>query len=396
LGGFQYFKTEKCRGYKPGKVESPLSKKLEKVEWGEFTFHSVFNRISQGRRLRKEDQIAGDLPFVMAGTTNTGIVNYVSNAVARFPKNSITIDIFGNTFYRDYDFGAGDDTGVYWNDIENYSREAMLFFSICMERSVLGKFSFGKKLRSSQSLHFKMKLPIQNSKIDFKFMQTFIKELEAERIWEMEEECKTELNAYLSATGRKDYTLTTGEHQVLKDFEDGKIEWQTFNLESLFGKSTRGKRLKSADRIAGPLPFVTAGEIHNGISAFIGNNVVVFLENTTTIDMFGSAKYRNYKYGGDDHVAVVHTEKLTKFASIFVTAAIHKSSYTGKFNYGRNFYARDADELNILLPAMSNQPNYPFMDTFISAIEKLVIQEVVLFAHRKIAAAKNVMSKKVQ
>ena len=25
--------------------------------------------------------------------------------------------------------------------------------------------------------------------------------------------------------------------------------WNTFNLEDLFGKSTRGKRLKSADRI---------------------------------------------------------------------------------------------------------------------------------------------------
>lgn len=24
--------------------------------------------------------------------------------------------------------------------------------------------------------------------------------------------------------------------------------------------------------------------------------------------MFGSAKYRNYRYGADDHVAVVHTE----------------------------------------------------------------------------------------
>lgn len=51
-------------------------------------------------------------------------------------------------------------------------------------------------------------------------------------------------------------------------------------------------------------------------------NVQVFSGNTTTIDMFGSAKYRNYEYGGDDHVAVVHAEKLPKYASIFVTTAI--------------------------------------------------------------------------
>lgn len=66
--------------------------------------------------------------------------------------------------------------------------------------------------------------------------------------------------------------------------------------------------------------------------------------------MFGSAKYRNYKYGGDDHIAVVHTEKLPMKASIFVITAIHKSSHNRQFDYSRNFYAKDADVLNIMLP----------------------------------------------
>ena len=30
--------------------------------------------------------------------------------------------------------------------------------------------------------------------------------------------------------------------------------------------------------------------------------------------MFGSAKYRNYEYGADDHVAIVHTEQLPKMS----------------------------------------------------------------------------------
>ena len=84
----------------------------------------------------------------MAGTTNSGVVNYISNPVARFPKNSITVDIFGNVFYRDFEFGAGDDTGVYWNDNEGeeYSKEAMLFFAIVIAKSLSGKFSFGNKI----------------------------------------------------------------------------------------------------------------------------------------------------------------------------------------------------------------------------------------------------------
>ncbi|HGJ5883221.1 restriction endonuclease subunit S [Arsenophonus sp.] len=154
------------------------------------------------------------------------------------------------------------------------------------------------------------------------------------------------------------------------------VEWGEFNVEKLFGKSTRGKRLKSDDRIPGDLPFVTAGESNEGVSAFIGNNVTVFSENTTTIDMFGSAKYRNYKYGADDHVAVVHTEKLSRHAAIFITSAIHKSSYTGMFDYGRNFYAKDADQLNIFLPSKNYQPDYEFMGNYIAELEAERIAEL--------------------
>lgn len=92
--------------------------------------------------------------------------------------------------------------------------------------------------------------------------------------------------------------------------------------------------------------------------------------------MFGSAKYRNYKYGADDHVAVVHTEKLAKHAAIFVTTSIHKSSYTGKFNYGRNFYAKDADELNILLPLKNKHPDYKLMASCIAELEAEHIAEL--------------------
>lgn len=330
--------------------------------------------------MKKDDQLPGDIPFVMAGTTNTGVVNYVSNPVASFPKNSITIDIFGNTFYRNYDFGAGDDTGVYWNESFNYSKNVMLFLTAAIGKSLIGKFSYGKKLRSSQSFDFQVKLPEKNGKIDFDFMEDTIAELEAQRI--------AELEAYLSVTGLKDYTLTADEQKALVQFSS--FEWKQFNLKKLFGKSTRGKRLKSADRIDGTLPFVTAGEADEGISAFIGNAVDVFSKNTTTIDMFGSAKYRNYDYGGDDHVAVVHTEKLSKYAAIFVTTAIHKSSHTGKFDYSRNFYAKDADELEILLPIANGKPDYATMGVLISAIHKIVIKDVVQYASRKIEATREV------
>lgn len=212
-----------------------------------------------------------------------------------------------------------------------------------------------------------VKLPVTSTgEIDFDFMNDFIAELEA----------------YLQVTGLSDYVLTDEEEKALEDYKT--LEWERFNLKALFGASTRGKRLKSADRFEGDLPFVTAGEAFEGISAYISNSVEVFSANTTTIDMFGSAKYRNYKYGADDHVAVVHTEELPKYASIFITSAIHKAAHTGKFSYSKNFYAKDADELDISLPTKNGQPDYSTMDVLISAVQKMVIKDVVKYADDKI------------
>ena len=371
-------------------MNASLNEKLGTVKWGEFKYKEVFNRIEQGRRLKKDDQIDGTIPFVMSGTTNAGVVNYISNPVASFPKNVITIDIFGNTFYRNYAFGAGDDTGVYWNDATAYSSNAMLFFAVAMQKSMMGRFSYGKKLRSSQSEDFTMHLPVtDDGAIDFDFMESFIAELEAERVAELEAERVAELSAYLTVSGLDNYELSNDEEDALKNFQS--LKWDTYNLEKLFGKSTRGKRLKGDDRIAGTLPFVTAGEASEGISAYISNEVEVFEKNTTTIDMFGSAKYRNYKYGADDHVAVVHTEAVPMKAAIFVTSACHKAAHTGKFDYGHNFYAKDADALDIQLPTKDGKPDYDTMTTLISAVQKLVIKDVVLYADRKIEGTRQIL-----
>ncbi|MBD3800837.1 MAG: restriction endonuclease subunit S [Campylobacterales bacterium] len=313
---------------------------------------------------------------ITSGLTNYGILGKTDINARIFDEKTITIDMFGSVFYRQFKYKMVTHARVFSIKPKFEITENQGLFLSNAFHFINKKFSYENMCSWLKIKEEKIQLPVKNGEIDFDFMENFITELKAECIAELEAECIAELEAYLTATGLKDYTLTIEEQQALENFEH--VNWQTFNLESLFGKSTRGKRLKSADRISGTLPFVTAGETDEGISAFIGNDVTVFSENTTTIDMFGSAKYRNYRYGADDHIAVVHTENLPKFAAIFATTAIHKSSYTGKFNYGRNFYAKDADELNILLPSQNGQPDYKTMETLISALQKLVIKDIVL------------------
>ena len=383
------FETKKQGGRTPGKIDASLNEKLRTVKWGEYELGSLFEiNPTKYYRLSNEEILLnrGNTPLVSNQSIDNGVMGFSSlqplNAGNTITCSDTTVGA-DTMFYQSKDFIGYSHIQHFVPTFKPFNKAiASFIISSCRIATSNKKYDYGHKFNREEMNKTMIQLPVKNSKIDFDFMESFIAELEARRI--------AELEAYLSVTGLKDYTLTAEEDTALANFNE--LQWSSYNLEKLYGKSTRGKRLKSADRIEGDLPFVTAGEAFEGISAYIGNEVEIFEANTTTIDMFGSAKYRNYKYGADDHVAVVHTEMLPKYAAIFVTTAIHKSSHSGKFDYSRNFYAKDADALDILLPTKDKKPDYESMKTFISAIQKLVIKDVVLYADQKIGVIKKVVS----
>ena len=337
-----------------------------------------------------------NLPLVNAKDGDNGIMYYGRECDFESAENTIDIINDGAVSTGNV-YSQPQKTGVLYNAylIKPFfpvNRSVLHFFTCAIKKSIKLKFGYENKAGWAKVREQMIFLPITKDRsIDFDFIEEFIAELEERSVAELEERSVAELEAWLRAAGFEDYNLTEGEQIALKEID--KLEYQIFNVEELFGKSTRGKRLKSADRVTGSLPFVTAGETDEGISAFIGNRVTIFPANTTTIDMFGSAKYRNYEYGADDHIAVVHTQKLQEDAAIFVTSAIHKSSHNGQFDYGKNFYAKDADELNILLPTNGVVPDYSKMATIISAVKKLVIKDVAEYANKKIRVAQQVIAK---
>ena len=176
--------TFNLNAYKQYLSSNPNLTPLSTLQWREFKIGELFNNIRQGARLKQADHIKGNLPFVMAGTENTGISGFIGNENARkFKANALTIDIFGNVFYRAYEFGASDDVGVFWNENNSVKEKSMLFLSAVISKALQGKFDFGHKLRASQSYDIKILLPVnQNNTIAFEFMETFIKAVEKEAI----------------------------------------------------------------------------------------------------------------------------------------------------------------------------------------------------------------------
>lgn len=349
---------------------------MEHVEWGEYRMGDLFD-ITSTLSFNTDRLVRGDTyDYVTRTSINQGILRK-TGFVNEQNRNESGVWSLGllqmDFFYREREWYAGQFVRKIIPKI-NIPAGAAPFFTTILNRQKSTLLSVLVRDVDETFRNLKVKLPITNNKeIDYIFMEKFIEQLKERRI--------TQLSGYLKRSGLNDYTLTDKERAALADY--GSLKWGVYNLEKLFGKATRGKRLKSADRIPGKLPFVTAGEAEEGVSDFIGNRVQVFQKNTTTIDMFGSAKYRNYNYGGDDHIAVVHTEKLPRNAAVFVTAAIHKSSHNGQFDYGKNFYAKDADELFISLPEKNGQPDYEAMGNLIAAIHKLVIKDMILYVNEK-------------
>lgn len=373
-----------------GKINASLNQKLQTVKWGEYEFCKIFNQIKQGRRLKKDDQLPGNIPFVMAGVTNAGVVNYISNPVASFPKNSITVDIFGNAFYRNYAFGAGDDTGVYWNDSIEYSESAMMFFSVAMQKALEGKFSYGKKLRSSQSHHFKMQLPEKDGKIDFNFMESFVAELEAERV--------AELSAYLIVSGFDNYELSNAELNALREYPN--LEFDEFDILDVFTiKNT--SNLLSSDIVenSGKTPYLCASSENNGVSSYIEYNKD-YLEEGNCIFIGGKTFVVSYQetdfFSNDSHNLALYlndSNQRTKLNQLYITTCVFKS-LSHKYSWGNSVSKAKIKSDKISLPVKNGTPDFAIMKTFISAIQKLVIRDVVDYSNRKIEATKTVVAKK--
>ncbi|MDD7384846.1 MAG: restriction endonuclease subunit S [Actinomycetaceae bacterium] len=347
----------------------------------------MFDHIEQGQRLKKDDQLPGTIPFVMSGVTNTGVVGYISNPVASFPSNSITIDIFGNSFYRNYEYGAGDDTGVYWNENQPYSSSVLLFMSATIGKSLYGMFSYGNKLRSSRSLDITVKLPTKNGEIDFDFMEDFVAELEAQRL--------AELEAYLQATGLHDYSLTPTEIEALGKFDS--IDWGEYRLGDLFEIKTNPQLDKRNFTFTDVqrFPYFTRTSSSNGIAGYVEHldDSHLIPKGCLAVGMIGMQFFymdKDFYAGQFTKRAVPKGFALDRYLALFFTSLLNKFGSVFQSVLVRNFESTFSRQ-TIKLPTKNDEIDFDFISTFITAIQKLVIKDVVDYADRKIAATRTVI-----
>ncbi|NJS41455.1 hypothetical protein HC766_03770 [Candidatus Gracilibacteria bacterium] len=197
---------------------------------------------------------------VISGITqNNGINYYTIDKLTEQEifKEELTIstrgEYSGTVFYHSEKFVLANNILVM--KMSNLTKNQKIFIGCQINSLSYGGYSGYPRKETLKN--DKIQLPTKNGEIDFEFMESFIAELEAERV--------AELEAYLVATGLRDYNLTTEEEKVLEQFKSGDFNWGEFKIGELFNIAT-GRDVIIGRVVNGNIPLISHQHNNNGIT----------------------------------------------------------------------------------------------------------------------------------
>lgn len=367
---------------------------MNSVEWGEFKLGDLFEKLNLKFKktiFDKEKDVSKiktkefDLPLVNAKDGDNGIMYFGRSSDFEFAE--MTIDIVNDGAISTGNvYPQPQRTGVLYNAYLikpkfNISTGLLHFLSSTIKKSIKLKYGYENKASWNKVKMELIQLPIiNNNQIDFDFMKTFIEELEAEYIEELE--------AYLTVTGLNNYKLTTLEQKALDNYQ--KLEFIDFKVTDIFTVKNTGNIL-SRDIVenSGDVPYLCASRENNSVSSYISYDSK-YLENGNCIFIGGKTFVVTYQefdfYSNDSHNLILYLKnekKRDKLTQLYLATCINKS-LGHKYSWGNSISNKKIQNDRVALPVNNGQPDLSSMAILISAIQKLVIKDVVLFTEKKL------------
>lgn len=362
---------------------------LESVEWGEYKLGDLFESSNGDFDIQKTHINDLGTYVITAGLSNNGVLGKSDVQAKIFKKGSITIDMFGAAFYRQFDYKMVTHARVFSLQPKKMVSNSQGLFMVNSLHFLSSMFGYENMCSWSKIKDETIQLPARNGEIDYEFMDRFIAELKARRI--------AELKAYLTITGLEDYTLTPEEEQAIKDFEAGNVKWGEFDVIKIFDVRNAGNIL--ANEIvegSGSTPYLCASRENNAVSSYIsyredllteGN--CIFIGGKTFVVTYQECDF----FSNDSHnltLRLYDSEHRTKLKQLYLATCVNKS-LGHKYSWGNSVSNRKIQKDKIMLPCINRQVDFSKMETFISAVQKLVIKDVVLYADREIEATRQVV-----
>lgn len=157
---------------------------LEDVKWQVFSFDDIFRKIQRGKRLKKDNHIEGNTPYISSTSLNNGVDGFIGNKEnVRMFENNITVansGSVGSCFYHEYEYVASDH--VTSLTLENADKYIYLFMATIVKR-LEEKYSFNREINDKRIRREKIILPAdKNGNPYWEYMSQFMRKIETEKL----------------------------------------------------------------------------------------------------------------------------------------------------------------------------------------------------------------------
>ena len=117
--------------------------------------------------------------LVNSGVDNRGIKGRTDRKAKVFPSNTITIDFWGNAYYRDYEYKMATHNHVFSLSGEVIKNRQIGTYLVGMLSRLSDLFSYNNRATWNKLKDIEISLPVSsNGEIDFDYMERYIRAIE--------------------------------------------------------------------------------------------------------------------------------------------------------------------------------------------------------------------------
>lgn len=360
----------------------------------EYKISELFDWQNGNTDLKKGHINGRGYPVVSSGVENAGIIGCTDVKARILPAHTITVDMFGNVYYRDFEYKEVTHARVFTIIPKSFEldNETGLYF-VSSLKCLSQIYSYNNMCSYAKISNMAISLPvIENSNPDHKYTTKDVDwQYMRDRIKELEMNCITKLNVYLQATGLNDCDLTEEDKTVLSM----KVNFKNFFIRDLFikveAKCKKSDFDKKKDTSTEPndeftVPLINAKLGDNGIMFYgrsddwntqsmcvgvVQNGAVatgkVYAQPQSTAVLWDAYLIKPIQKNSSEEVLLYFArciEKLTK----------ERFSYEKKATWDR------IKNCEIAVPTTpTGEPDFEYMRKYIRAIEKMIIADVVRY-----------------
>ena len=183
-------------------VKKKLSKiipTIRETNWGgvantsykAFAIRDIFVECERGKRLVKDKQVKGNIPYISSTAMNNGVDSFIGNTdgVRKF-KNCLSLansGSVGSCFYEPFEYVASDHITHLRN--EEFNSFHYLFIATVLNR-LKEKYNFNREISDKRIEKEKVILPQKNNGIDYVFCENIVKHKMTQKYYDYILYCK--------------------------------------------------------------------------------------------------------------------------------------------------------------------------------------------------------------